>query len=326
MFPGRRASAKPVVLIATPYLPFPLSHGGAVRIYNLMREAARDFDLVMVTFVESWEAPAADLLELCCEITIVRRVGSHYRVSTSRPDTVEEFDSETYRQALRWAVRKWKPCIAQLEWTQMAVYALDCAPAKTVLVEHDITYELYQRSMQGALWKTFEMRAWGLVDAVVVMSEKDRITVGSRAVVIGNGVDTLRYFPSDEPGDAGRLLFVGSFRHSPNRIGIEWFLRQVWPLLDGLTLHVIAGEVTSLAAPGVIVEGFVDDVRPAYRRAALVIVPLVESAGTNIKVLEALAMGKAVVSTSAGVSGLDVPSVVVADTPADFAAAVRDVA
>ena len=327
VFPGRARTGKPVVLIATPYLPFPLSHGGAVRIFNLMREAAREFDLVMIAFQEQWQPPAAELLGLCCEITIVRRIGSHYRVSSTRPDTVEEFDSLTFHAAVRETVRKWHPGVVQLEWTQMAVYAADCAPAKTVLVEHDITFELFEQmagqSEQAQRWRTFETNAWGNVDAVVVMSEKDRARVGSRATVIGNGVDLDRYQPPNEPPEPNRLLFIGSFNHLPNRSGIEWFLREVWPLLNGLTLHIIAGVETSLAAPNVEVEGFVPDVRPAYRRASVVIVPLTESAGTNIKVLEALAMGKPIVSTSVGMNGLDVPGVVVADSPLDFGNAIR---
>src|SRR5207247_5923674 len=93
-----------------------------------------------------------------------------------------------------------------------------------------------------------------------------------------------------------------------------------WPLLDDVapTLHIIAGmrheyflefykdRVTlDLRLPRVEVEGFVADVRPAYERAAIVIAPLVASAGTNIKILEAMAMGKAIVSTPAGINGLD---------------------
>src|SRR5262249_26810336 len=83
------------------------------------------------------------------------------------------------------------------------------------------------------------------------------------------------------------------------------------------TLHVIAGArheyflkhyqdrvTVELERPGIELEGFVSDVRPAYERAALVVAPLVASAGTNIKILEAMAMGKAIVSTPAGVKGL----------------------
>ena len=80
-----------------------------------------------------------------------------------------------------------------------------------------------------------------------------------------------------------------------------------------------------LQHPGVEVEGFVADVRPAYRRATLVIAPLVASAGTNIKILEAMAMGKAVVSTEAGIHGLDLDrgkDVIVADSGVEMADAI----
>jgi glycosyltransferase involved in cell wall biosynthesis len=93
---------------------------------------------------------------------------------------------------------------------------------------------------------------------------------------------------------------------------VEWFVNEVLPLLRNTTLHVIAGShperfpaQADLNQRHIELEGFVADVRPAYRRAAVVIAPLTASAGTNIKILEAMAMGKAVVSTPAGVNGLD---------------------
>jgi glycosyltransferase involved in cell wall biosynthesis len=107
----------------------------------------------------------------------------------------------------------------------------------------------------------------------------------------------------------------------------------VWPLLGRSSLHIIAGAqyerfpvAARLAQPNVEVEGFVGDVRPAYERAALVLAPLVASAGTNIKVLEAMAMGKAVVSTPAGVNGLDLApgdDVVLVQTAGEMAAAIE---
>ena len=94
-------------------------------------------------------------------------------------------------------------------------------------------------------------------------------------------------------------------------MAVEFFLREVWPLLHDVELHIIAGTrheqyavAADLTQPGITLEGFVSDVRPAYRRATLVVAPLVASAGTNIKVLEAMAMGKIVVSTPSGVNGL----------------------
>jgi glycosyltransferase involved in cell wall biosynthesis len=122
-------------------------------------------------------------------------------------------------------------------------------------------------------------------------------------------VDLDRFRPSPEAPDPRRLLFIGSFAHRPNVLALEFFLGEVFPLLQDVTLHVIAGQrhqrFWDLRHPGVDVEGFVSDVRPAYRRATLVIAPLVASAGTNVKVLEAMAMGKAIVSTEAGIHGLE---------------------
>ena len=122
-------------------------------------------------------------------------------------------------------------------------------------------------------------------------------------------------------------------------MAMEFFINQVWPLLDSVTLHIIAGARheyflaryrdrvrVDLARPGIELEGFVADVRPAYRRAALVVAPLVASAGTNIKVLEAMAMAKAVVSTPAGVHGLDLEAgrdFALARTAPEMAEAIR---
>ncbi len=338
VFPGRAASGKPVVLVASPYLPFPLSHGAAVRIYNLMRRGAQDFDQVLVAFVEDPRPVPQEIRDICVEIVTVRRAGTHAFPSTQRPDTVEEFDSAAFHAALQQTVRKWRPRIAQLEFTQMAQYAEDCAHARTMLVEHDVTYDLYAQMLaqtedwevrrQYDRWLTFEQSAWKRVDRVVVMSETDRQQVAG-SVVVANGVDLDRFQPSADSPDPRRLLFIGSFAHRPNVLAMEFFLREVFPRLSNVTLHVIAGmrheRFWNLQHAGVEIEGFVSDVRPAYRRATLVIAPLVASAGTNIKIMEAMAMGKAIVSTPAGIHGLELErdrDVIVANSAEIMAAAI----
>jgi glycosyltransferase involved in cell wall biosynthesis/GT2 family glycosyltransferase len=358
VFPARPPSGKPRVLVASPYLPFPLSHGGAVRMYNLMRRAAAGFDQVLVAFTGKLEPPPPEILEICSEVVLVQRAGSHSPPSTGRPEVVEEFDSPAFRAALQQTVRKWRPGVAQLEFTQMAQYAAECAPAKTVLVEHDVTFDLYGQMLrlentwelrrQQAQWEKFERAAWRAVDRVVTMSEQDRRLAGTRAVTLPNGVDLDRFRPAArDPGlslsgsfpSPRRLLFIGSFAHLPNLMAVEFFLDQVWPRLREVNLHIIAGArheyylnhyrdrvSVNVAGPGVALEGFVADVRGAYERAAVVIAPLVASAGTNIKILEAMAMGRAIVSTPAGVNGLDLKpgtDFVLAQTAEEMAAAIE---
>ncbi len=357
VIPGRGPRERPVVLVASPYLPFPLAHGGAVRMFNLMRRAVRDFDLVLVSFAGEVPEVAAELLEICCEVVLVKRAGTHLFPSTDRPDVVEEFDSPAFHAALVQTVRKWKPGVVQLEFTQMAQYGVDCAPAKTILVEHDVTFDLYQQLLaqgddwelqhQLKRWVPFETLAWQAVDRVVTMSEKDRtlaLREGlplARAITLANGVDLMRFQPAGRPPDRRRLLFIGSFAHLPNVLAMDFFLREAWPQLQpfGVTLHIIAGARSqyyldryqdrsrlNLAQTGLEVEDFVADVRSAYERATIVIAPLLASAGTNIKIMEAMAMGKAIVSTSAGINGLDLEAgqdVIVANTAAEMVAAVR---
>ncbi len=335
VFPGRaQGSGKPVVIVS-PYLPFPLAHGGAVRMYNLMRRG--DGNQVLMAFAGELEKPPDELLDICREVILVRRVGSHYRHDTALPDVVEEFASEAFRACLKQTIQRWSPGVVQLEFTQTAQYADACGDAKTILVEHDITFDLQQQLLatnadtgaarleleqQLAKWKAFETGAWRQVDCVVTMSQKDAgMATGARRVeCLPNGVDIDRFAPSGSEPEARRLLFIGSFAHLPNLLALEYFLKEVWPRLEpGFALHVIAGARAEyfvdfyknrvrvdLKAPGVETEGFVSDVRDAYRRAELVLAPLTASAGTNIKVLEAMAMGRVVVSTPAGVNGLDV--------------------
>jgi GT2 family glycosyltransferase/glycosyltransferase involved in cell wall biosynthesis len=353
VFPGRARGAGGTIVIATPYLPFPLSHGGAVRMYNLMRHAAANRDQVLVAFTDQLTPPPQELLDICREVVLVRRRGSHYRRDTALPDVVEEFESESYRACLKQTVQRWNPDLVQLEFTQMAHYAPACRPAKTILVEHDITFELQEQLLalhdengaarrelerQFQKWRAFETSAWRAVDCVVAMSVKDEglISGAAKTACIPNGVDTDRFQPDLIDPEPRRLLFIGSFAHLPNLLALEFFLNKVWPLLgQDFTLHIIAGAwheyflnfhlgrvSLDLTGRGVEMEGFVADVRPAYGRAELVLAPLTASAGTNIKVLEAMAMGRAVISTPAGVNGLDLTpgrDVMVSTSAADMA-------
>jgi glycosyltransferase involved in cell wall biosynthesis len=334
VYQGKPATGKPRILIASAYIPFPLSHGGAVRIHNLTLRAAGDWDQILLCFTETGDPPPHELLERFVEVILVRRTGSHLSIDRGRPGMVAQFDSPVFRKALRDSIRKWKPAVAQLEFTHMAQYARDCGAAPTVLVEHDITFELYRQMSeedpdwdlrrQLKRWKRFETAAWREVSRVVAMSPKDQAMVNrtmftdGRSVVLPNGVDLGHFTVSPHKPEPRRALFIGSFSHLPNMMAVSFFLEQTWLALKNVNLHIIAGANheyflgfhrphvnLDLAQPGIEVEGFVSDVRPAYSRAQIVIAPLVVSAGTNLKVLEAMACGRPVIGTPASVNGLD---------------------
>lgn len=347
--PGRKPLPdRPRIAVVSPYLPWPLSHGGAVRIYHLLREAARHFEVFLFAFTEEEAAPCGPLAELCAGMLLVRK--PRYREprwATWRPPEACEYDVPLMHRALREYRRRWQIELVQVEYTHLASYPGD------ILTAHDITADLYAQLYRLApswsnwwnwrRWRWFEHRALGRYRRVVVMSEKDAAWVaGARTAVIPNGVDLERFRPTAEP-DAQRVLFVGSFRHFPNAAAYRWLCEQIWPRvrerLPAAELTVVAGPNPELywrehtgaqqvpRPPGVTLLGFVSDVRPLYEAANLVVAPTPVSAGTNLKVLEAMAMQRAVVSTSSGCAGLGLEhgrSVWIADQPEAFADAVAD--
>jgi glycosyltransferase involved in cell wall biosynthesis len=344
-FEGRPCSpGRQRVAVLSPYLPFPLSHGGAVRIYHLLRELAREFDVELFAFTETGEAaPAPELTAICARVVLVEKPRwREPRWSTLLPPEVHEFRSPAMRRAIEEERAAFGFAKLQVEYTQLAPYGED------VLVEHDVTFDLFAQVLARGRtlaawwnwfrWHRFETAAVRRYRQVVVMSKKDAQMLG-QGTVIENGVDLARFRPEPETPGA-RLLFIGSFRHFPNIEAYRFFVERVWPLLRGsceLTVvagpdHLLywqsfAGTPEPAAQENVRLLGFVSDVRPLYVEANLVLVPTTVSAGTNVKVLEAMAMERAVVSTTSGCAGLglvDGQSVRVADDPETFARAVEE--
>ncbi|HSW50909.1 MAG TPA: GNAT family N-acetyltransferase [Bryobacteraceae bacterium] len=341
------SAARPRVAVLSPYFPYPLSHGGAVRIYHLLREAARRYDIFLFAFTETGqEIEPEPVLELCVKVVLVPK--PRYREprwSSLLPPEVHEYRSPVMRRLLAGMRREFGLGLVQVEYTQLASYDGD------ILVEHDVTFDLYQQIHRRARslsswwdlfrWRRFERRAIGRYRRVVVMSGKDKeMLAAPNIATIPNGVDLERFRPKPEP-DARRLLFIGSFRHFPNVLAFRFLAEEVWPLLkeqcpdaaltavagpDPLTYWQAAvGPVALSAGEGIRVLEFVRDVRPLYAEANLVVAPTLVSAGTNVKVLEAMAMERAVVSTSSGCAGLGLEhgkSVWIADSAEAFASGI----
>jgi len=341
--PGHRR-----VAVLSPYSPYPLSHGGAVRIFHLLREISQEFDVELLAFTDGDAEPdLAPVLEFCSRVVLVKK--PRYREprwSTLLPPEVHEFRSTAMRQAIAEERRDFGFERLQVEYTQLAEYGGD------ILVEHDVTFDLFAQIAHREpgishwwdlyRWRRFELLQVHRYSRVVVMSKKDveLLGPGVAATVVENGVDPAR-FRGEPEIDGERLLFIGSFRHFPNIEAYRFFTERVWPLLrdkfPNLTLTVVCGAdpltywrafADSPEPPPderIRMLDFVADVRPLYVEANLVIVPTTVSAGTNVKVLEAMAMQRAVVSTTSGCAGLGLlhgHSVWVGDTPEAFAAGV----
>jgi glycosyltransferase involved in cell wall biosynthesis len=183
------------------------------------------------------------------------------------------------------------------------------------------------------------------VDRVLVCSDVERELVRvwgvDLAMLVPNGVDTGRYsFEERAPraSDAPpTIVFSGGMDYLPNQDGVRWFIAEVMPevrkLLPRAKLVVVGKNpppsLVALARPNEIeITGRVDDVRPYVRAADVMVVPLRIGGGTRLKILEALAMGVPVVSTSVGAEGILVANekdILIADAPSDLARAVASV-
>lgn len=239
------------------------------------------------------------------------------------------------------------------ESVQMAGYRLP--PGVHVIIDqHNLEYELRRRAFEREsgwgrkLYNWLEYRALRPVeiercraaDAVALTSAREATILRALApatsiAVVPNGVDLEFFRPRPvEREVAGRVIFTGALTYQPNVQAVLHFAQHIWPLIQQARPHAtwqIVGryppsEVQRLAElPGVSVTGAVPDVRPYLAEAQVALAPLLVGSGTRMKILEAFAMGKPVVSTPVGCEGLPVLSgehLSVADDPRAFADAV----
>lgn len=187
-------------------------------------------------------------------------------------------------------------------------------------------------------FRRHDLRHLGRYARLVAVSERDREDLlcalpRARVEVVPNGVASDELTVTPEPEGPPVLLFTGTLNHPPNAEGIEWFADEAWPAirarLPDAKLLVVGREpprsVTRLGSrPGIEVVGPVADMREWYARSTAVVVPLLSGGGSRLKILEALACGRAVASTSAGAEGLDLApgrELVIADGAEAFAGA-----
>jgi succinoglycan biosynthesis protein ExoO len=228
--------------------------------------------------------------------------------------------------------------IADYAW-QTEGYAYALAPgARTAVVMHDLWHARAERFGAHAaadplvVDRATELRLLGRAQAIIAI-QKTEAQVVARALphrTVLTAPMTAKPAPAPQPGDARTVLFVGS-NAAANVSGLAWMLERVWPRVlraapDAKLL--VAGAVSradraSPAAPGVRRLGFVGGLDRLYARAGVVVSPLIAGSGLKIKLVEALAHGKACVVTSVtmqGVEGELADAVALADAPEDFAA------
>jgi sugar transferase (PEP-CTERM/EpsH1 system associated) len=244
--------------------------------------------------------------------------------------------------------------IIQIEPSRMALYTETLPPnrlSKRILVFHNIVSTQYNRIFQVERSPIRKMRAWlhslrmqrwepgyaEQFDRCIAVSEVDRSSLKAanpnlQIDVVPNGVDVKKYqlLDPEEIQQPPALLYIGTMSYAPCADAVLYFYKEIFPRvrqkMGEVQLWIVGAnpppEVTRLSGNGVYVTGRVEDVLPYYRRSAVCIVPLRAGGGTRLKILEAMALGRPVVSTTIGCEGLDVVDeqhILIADTAEQFA-------
>jgi len=273
-----------------------------------------------------------------------------------RAYTIFAYDSETFRRRLKHVISGTRFDLVHMDSLDLATYLPDLGDLPVVCVHHNVESSLLARradsssglarrymKLQARLTAAEERRWCPRAALNVAVSAIDRDTFlelspNASFTVVPNGVDTSSFEPAEiDPASQDGVVFVGGYTWQPNRDAMDFFCTEVLPRIRdrGLNPSVtwVGRAPDSVVRQyadrhGVTLTGYVDDIRPYVDRAACYVAPLLSGGGTRLKILDAWAMGKAVVSTAVGCEGLDArhnENILVSDTAEDMALAVQSV-
>jgi sugar transferase (PEP-CTERM/EpsH1 system associated) len=328
---------KVLVLSAEP--PYPPTHGGArLKLCNVLKFLNERHELTLLTFLETPDErdylPA--LKEICSKVRVFDR-----KPISAPPTLRERFQAPFYKMAyteemaaaIQRELRESDFDLVHVDMAHMAVYTPLLRGKRKLLAAHDSQTLSRQSRLPlattfgeklRARWelgrvRSFEQTFFPEYDECVVVAEEDRATLRwlcptLRVEIIPNGIDLDFFRPTPrELEETNRLVFTGTMDFRPNVDAAKWFVAEILPLIrkqhPDAIFQVIGRnpteDVRALAkVNGVEVTGFVADFRPLVARASVYVCPLRVGSGMKNKTLEAMAMGKAIVTTSEGASGI----------------------
>ncbi|NOU48640.1 MAG: glycosyltransferase [Bacteroidales bacterium] len=267
---------------------------------------------------------------------------------------VQRFISKQFDEHLTHILQHETFDVVQFETVFMAPYISTVqkySKAKLILRAHNIEHLIWERLAASEAnplkkWylqhlsrtlKEYELQILDKFDGIAAITPADagffKKNTSKPTIDIPFGIDSAKYKPCNLIGDFPSLFHLGSMNWIPNEEGIKWFLEKVWPIVNErhptLKLY-LAGRfmpewLLKIQRRNVEVVGEVDDAQQFICSKSIAIVPLLSGSGIRIKIIEAMALGKAVVSTSIGAEGISVKSgtdLLLADDPIDFASAI----
>lgn len=352
------------ILFLSRWFPEPPDNGSKLRVFNLLRQLAKVHEVGLVSFIEHGRSPeAVELLRrLCVEVhTVPYRSFQPNRLTalagflSPQPRSVVDTYNREMAQRVQSVAERFMPDLVIASEVDMAPYARWAPGAKRLWEEIELaalygaigraanSVTRYRRALTWWKQAHYVARLLRRFDGCTVVSEQEAQLLRQIAQapipvqVVPNGVDLAHYQGSFGPPNTGSLIYTGALTYNANLDAMQYFVADILPLILAARPDVrlqITGTTEGVAHdhlpchPAVSYTGYLPDIRPAVSGSYLSVVPLRIGGGTRLKILESLALGTPVVTTSKGVEGLQIghgQGVLIADTPAAFAAAVLQV-
>lgn len=352
------------ILLLTQVLPYPPDSGPKVKTWNVLKYLAQHHEVTLVSFVRGDQSAEISHLKTVCQavhtVPIERKAVDDVRyllqsVLTNQPFLMVRDDRANMRQLLEQLSRETKFDIAHADQLNMAQYAEQISGAAKILDAHNALWLLYQRLadtlslgpqklIYGRDWrllKKYEGRICREFDGILAVSQEDKSAleeaIGQKSdmTVIPIAVDLDELPLIERKPDADHILHIGTMYWPPNIDAVNWFIEDVLPIIHETrpqTTFDVVGlrppqELVDLGQrePRINVTGYVEDTQPYYQKAGAFIVPVRAGGGMRVKILNALAQGMPLVTTTLGCEGIAVThgkDVLIADTPEAFAEAV----
>jgi len=347
------------VLFLSSWYPYPPDNGSRIRIFNLIKQLSKEHDITLLSFSRDGEVTEDRLKTMqryCSTVQDIplapfrpSSVRSILGLFSSRPRSFVDTYSRRMQGLVERTRREGDFSVVIASEIATAPYAVTLEGLPRILEEVQLATLREQYTSQSRVgrrlryglmwWKTRRFTAHLLrqFDGCTVASQQERANVLSiapncrRIVVVPNGVDLDRYKGDFSAPEPGTLVFPGALTYSANFDAMAFFLHQIFPLVKARQPEVvlrITGRTNGVPLHGlplnesVILTGYLDDMRPTVAQSWACVVPLRVGGGTRLKILEAMALGTPVVSTSKGAEGLEVTpgeDILIANEPTEFA-------
>lgn len=320
------------ILMVSSFLPYPLVNGGHVRLYNILKKLSKKYEVSLICEKRDFqtEKDISEISKFCKKIITVPRKKQWTfsnilkSVFSLDPFLIVGHTIPEMKKKIKEELKKENYDLIHVE-TSYVMQNLPQSLLPIVLVEHNIEYLVYKKFVNRSLffirpflnWDVLKLEKkekdfWKKAKSLVAVSDKEK-RIMNADFVVPNGVDTEKFKPKTTRDNEKRALFIGDFKWLENRDSARWILKEIWPEVSSkvksLKLWIVGKNIPDAikrlgSANVVFEENASSDSSLIYNNSFVLLAPIRIGGGTSFKILESMACGIPVITTSLGAEGI----------------------